>query len=395
MWCVGCGERLDERADACASCGTRAIGASFSEQVVVRDGQALRIPPVCACCLAGGAGAEEHGFTGSQVLGRKRFRMSVPIPWCAQCQTTRRSLARMNTVAGLALACAAWFGSGPFDLELGARVALVFVAGLAGVLASGLGMPAVLSSLRAPGHVPGCQAVSGSVGAREARLTLANRGFARIWRELQAGIECRAPALLAARVGAPAHTAAPAATRPVNAEAERKLSALALRQQAKVAAAPSAPAGRHSAGGGRRVVAADALADLLRGTAKECRFTDDAIEARLSDGSERSVAWSEVTLVCVRQLPAEPPFAAALLLDLGLRDRSVLRLLASTRGNFSALPGAGLTSQENFRRLAGHVLTRHADATLEPESVPFLREGKAPPRCETVSRFEEYDARYS
>jgi hypothetical protein len=359
--------------------------------VVVRDGQKLRVPWVCACCLGPSDGTDDGAFSGTSLSGSKRYKMTVPIPYCDGCRGTQRTLARMNTIAGAVLFALVWLVCALAGMSHVGRIGLGLVGFFGGAILSGFVLPGAIPALHAAGHVPGCKAVSGIVGAGEARLTFANRAFARIWRDLQAGIESKAPALAWAKIDVPARPVS--APPPANAEAERKLAGQALRDHARASSAP-AGGGRHAAPGGKGFVAADALAGALRFALKECHFTEAGIEARLVDGSERRAAWTDIERVAVRQMPPGPPFGAAIILDLALHGGGVLRLLASTRGNFGALPGTGVTSQENFRRLAAHITSKHAGAAIEPESTPFLRESKAPPRFDTIGRFEAYDAQY-
>jgi hypothetical protein len=391
MFCVGCGEPLNDGADACA-CGTPAVGARFAEEVVVADGARVRTPWVCCCCLGPTDGVDDQSFVGSSLTGSRRFKMKLDIPWCERCRATRRRVGNLSLGVAAVVLLSVWLvasklGQGPLGFAVGLVVALFSLVAVASAL------PGLLPSLREAGHVPGCAAMRGSVTATAARLTFHNRGFARIWRDFAATGESAAPSLRWAKLPVPDRPVDPVKTAP-GAQAEGKLRASALRQQAREALRPAPVAIRRGGPAGPAAAGADAIGGLLRFTAKECHFTDAGLEARLSAGGERTVAWADVARVCVRQMPPAPPFGGALLLDLVLADGGVLRLLASTRGNFGALPGAGITSQENFRRLAAHVRARHPAAEIEPQSAPFLQDGKAPPRFDALARFEEYDARY-
>ena len=159
---------------------------------------------------------------------------------------------------------------------------------------------------------------------------------------------------------------------------------------------------RHGAAflAGGAATGADAAASALRFVAKECELHAAGIRARGTDGRQETIAWADIAEIRVRQLPAGPPYDGAILLDLvrapapdgALRP---LRMLPTTRANYNFLPGSGVTSQQNFRRLVSHVLSQSSAARCEPASVPFANEGKPAPRLSSASEIVAYDQAFS
>ena len=396
MYCVGCGERLRADDAACARCGTRALGASFDERVRVVDEERVRTPSVCCCCLAPASldTREERSESG---LGRRRT-LTVPMPWCEGCLGVRRRTGWLALASAVAGHVAVFAAVSRFVSD----GAVAFAVGFVGALLAAAIVPVALRPLRPssrwPGHVAGCGALSSRIGTREATLVFHNRAFATIWRELQAGREPTGPSLEWARPKVRDASAATAPRPPELAGARQKHMAAGAQSLAHAAAAQHAHAPARPVRGvalSTPKIGADIAAGALRFVTKECTFDASGVLARTPDGRERRVQFADITEVVLRQLPGGPPFAGTLLLDLVVGEAAPpLRLLPTTRANYAALPGRGVTSQENFRRLAEHVLAQHPAAQLETASQPFVRDGKAPPRADTLQQFLDYDARY-
>jgi hypothetical protein len=73
-----------------------------------------------------------------------------------------------------------------------------------------------------------------------------------------------------------------------------------------------------------------------------------------------------------------------------------IRLLPATRTKYGVLPGSGATSHENFRRLVRHLKAKNPALAIEPESTPYLEEGKGfPPALPTADALVEYESQFS
>jgi hypothetical protein len=66
-----------------------------------------------------------------------------------------------------------------------------------------------------------------------------------------------------------------------------------------------------------------------------------------------------------------------------------------TAMSFRGLPGPPATSRrESIRRFIAHVASRCPQAVVEPETRPFVEQGKDSPGFGSIGQFAEYDARY-
>lgn len=179
MSCVGCGQDLDG-VEACPRCGTSAVGARFDEELTVTAGSLTPLD-VCCCCLAPDATLfaepfEFHLFHTS--------RATVKLTWCDECRSRRRLLRWITGTSFVGCSVIGiWIlsrlGKNLREWETLAMIgAAIFAAATLTVLVAH--MPA----FRPPGHVPGCDAASGSYnpGTGLVRLRLGNRAFATLWR---------------------------------------------------------------------------------------------------------------------------------------------------------------------------------------------------------------------
>jgi hypothetical protein len=376
------------------------VGATFDEAVIVTSGQALRVPWVCCCCLEPSDMTDDVKLSSPVVGGR--LTLTIPIPWCAECRGNRQLQGRTAFVALGPMVYVGWWLAG-IALEEELRFVVAVAFGFALTFAVLMTLDRVVPSLRQRGHVPGCAGIGGKVARERATVRFRNRAFATIWRDLQAGRESKVTALLrAVKDVVPQADAARPLPSGAAVETAKKLGADAMREQIRNANAGEHRGARHGAAflAGGAPTGADAAASALRFVAKDCELDASGIRARSKDGRQETVAWADIAEIRVRQLPAGPPYDGALLLDLvraPAPDGAVrpLRLLPTTRANYTFLPGSGVTSQQNFRRLASHVLASSAGARCEPASMPFVNEGRPAPRLSSASEIVAYEAPFS
>jgi hypothetical protein len=141
------------------------------------------------------------------------------------------------------------------------------------------------------------------------------------------------------------------------------------------------------------------LAAQLRFAAVSCEWDDAGLRARMKDGSLVAVEWSALREIRARRLPPDPPWNGALIVDFVPAiidaEHSPIRLLPMTAMNFRGLPGPPATSRrESIRRFITHVASRSPQAVVEPQTRPFVEQGKDGPGFGSIGQFSEYDARY-
>ena len=137
----------------------------------------------------------------------------------------------------------------------------------------------------------------------------------------------------------------------------------------------------------------------LRFTAHKCEISDGGLRVTSAQGRTREVRWSEIGRLVVRQLPPDPPWDAAVLLDVvalaeGVRWEPV-RIFVTTFVNYGVLPGGSSTSRlENIRNLGRLLRDKNPTVDVDPNTTAFL-DGTAPPgRFPNIAQFEQYDAGY-
>jgi hypothetical protein len=314
----------------------------------------------------------------------------VPIPWCGSCRKRKGAYGWLALGVVLAVATPLYF---LFAIWLGK--AAVFVALLGGVLVYALSSPLVkkmFPNVELPGHVPECDAVGGGAEARQAKLVFRNRAFARIWRELNSGVVSQAPALRWAEQ----KTVRSEKPVPRSASAHSSIETRArLRDQLQA----GRPGLLSRVDFGSRPVGADAAAEVLGFSLKTLEILAEGLKATDRTGAIRTLGFSEIGKVAARKLPEGPPFSGAIFVDLMPTTTGgmiqPIRLLPATRTNYGVLPGSGATSHENFRRLVRHLKTKNPAVVIEPESVPYLEEGKGfPPALPTAEALVEYESRF-
>jgi len=389
MYCIGCGEPLRVTTGNCPSCRTAIVGARLEETVTVNYGTSVVVPPVCCCCLAPRDDDRQEEISSVTFRMEKRYTR-VPIPWCGSCRGRRGAYGWLALASVLVGAIPLYF---LFAIWLGN--AAIFVALVGGVLVYALSFPLVrrvFPNVELPGHVPGCDAVGGGAGAVQANLVFRNRAFARIWRDLNSGVASQAPALRWAETKAvPSEKPVP---RSPNAHSTTETRAR-LRDQLQA----GRPGLMSRVDFGSRPVGADAAAEVLSFTLKTLEILADGFKATDRTGATRTIGFGEIARVAARKMPDGPPFSGAIFLDLiplpTDGPTQPIRLLPATRTNYGVLPGSGATSHENFRRLARHLKAKNPGLVIEPDSVPYLEEGKGfPPALPTADALVAYESQF-
>jgi hypothetical protein len=136
--------------------------------------------------------------------------------------------------------------------------------------------------------------------------------------------------------------------------------------------------------------------DLLRFAAFRCSFSDTGLTATYRDASTRTLRWADIARVSVRQLPGDPPWDSAIVVDLvSTQEPSPLRLLTGTFIAFQTLPGGASTSPiENVRRLCQQVRRLCPGAVFDEPTARFCDASGPCPRVLGMRQFSEYDARF-
>ena len=145
---------------------------------------------------------------------------------------------------------------------------------------------------------------------------------------------------------------------------------------------------------------ADAARDSLRFVAHKCELTSESLKVTFTNGQRRDLAFADLASLVVRLMPPDPPWNAQPILDAvvpaeGGGAWTAVRVFTTTVVNFAAIPGGASAQRlENVRRLGAHLADKNPAATLDAETLAFLREGKPPGRFANIRHFTEYDERY-
>lgn len=214
----------------------------------------------------------------------------------------------------------------------------------------------------------------------------------------------RAAALPAGRPAAgPSETSAPpapptpspsvAAAKTLSGDAEKLRLKLSERN---TAAAPVSALGRKL--DVRVATGVDAAKKSLRFIAHRCEIGEAGLRVTLASGEVRELAFNRIIGIVARQLPPDPPWDGALILDIvpspDLATEPV-RVFGTTVVNYAAIPGGGTTSRlDNTRRLIAFLRDRSPGAVLDEATIEFARGPKVPQRFANMTQFIEYDARY-
>jgi hypothetical protein len=392
MYCIGCGEPLRNTSGVCPSCRSPIVGASFLEEISLPYGKGIVVPPVCCCCLA------PRQITRKEELSTITFRLDkrythVPIPWCYGCRDRGKIYGMLATIGWILAGLALYFGFEPWVGD--AAVIIAFFGGLSGLVAASMLLPRFVSNTRLPGHVPNCDAVSGSAGADRATIQFRNRAFARIWQELNSGVASRAPSLAWAEPSPRAGSTPPAERRDA-----KPASAVETRARVRDQLQAGKPGLTSRIGFGSRPAAADRTGEILDFVAKSVEIGESGLAATEKNGAKRELPFGAVESVLARKTPDDPPFSGTIFLDLlprptGDGPARPLRILPTTRVNYGSLSGSGTTSHENFRRLVRYLKERSEGILVEAGSIPYLEEGRGfPPALSTPDAIIEFDSRY-
>src|SRR6185295_10711356 len=136
------------------------------------------------------------------------------------------------------------------------------------------------------------------------------------------------------------------------------------------------------------------LAAQLRFAAASCEWDEAGLRARTKDASVLAIEWPALREIRARRLPMDPPWNGALIVDFvpAVIDaaHSPIRLLPMTAMSFRGLPGPPATSRrESIRRFIAHVASRCPEAVVEPETRPFVDQGKDSPGFASIGQFSE------
>ncbi len=198
------------------------------------------------------------------------------------------------------------------------------------------------------------------------------------------------PAAAPSPAGAPA-APAPAA-RTLSGEAEKLRLKMSERQAPATAITGT---GRTIAARGPAGV--DAARKSLRFIAHKCEIGESGLRVTLPSGEARGIPFDQVTAIVARQLPPDPPWEGALLLDI-VPSKSAspepVRIFGSTIVNYAAIPGGNTNRLDNTRRLTAFLHDRCPGATLDAATEEFVRGPKVPQRFANMTQFIEYDSTY-
>ncbi|MBP9948328.1 MAG: hypothetical protein KBH14_18115 [Vicinamibacteria bacterium] len=205
----------------------------------------------------------------------------------------------------------------------------------------------------------------------------------------------------AERTAAPAVNATPEVAPPRPAQVAKTLSGEAEKLRLKLsernsAAAPVSAVGRRL--DVKVATGVDAAKKSIRFIAHRCDIGEAGLRVTLASGDMREVAYGEIIGIVARQLPPDPPWDGALILDIVPSKELTgepVRIFGTTVVNYAAIPGGGTTSRlDNTRRLIAFLRDRSPAAVLDEATQEFVRGPKVPQRFANMTQFIEYDATY-
>jgi hypothetical protein len=135
--------------------------------------------------------------------------------------------------------------------------------------------------------------------------------------------------------------------------------------------------------------------EALRFTAARAQPSETGLRVADRAGAVRELAWAQVRDITVIQLPSEPPWQSAIVVDFAPTEGIIpIRLVTGSFIDWKALPGEATSApMENVRRLCRYALERNPQITLEETTQRFI-EGAPCRRLLGMRHFAEYDARY-
>jgi len=154
---------------------------------------------------------------------------------------------------------------------------------------------------------------------------------------------------------------------------------------------------------GRRVemkgpAGVDAARKSLRFVANKFEVGAEGFKATLSTGAVRAIRYDQVASLLARQLPPDPPWEGALIVDVvpgGDAASEPVRIFGNTVVNYAAIPGGNSSSRlDNTRRLTAFLRERCPQASVDEGTQEFIRGPKVPPRFANMTQFIEYDTTY-
>ncbi len=196
----------------------------------------------------------------------------------------------------------------------------------------------------------------------------------------------------AASPTAPTPPAAPPVVRTLSGEAEKLRLKMSERQAPATAVTGT---GRTIAARGPAGV--DAARKSLRFIAHRCEIGESGLRVTLPSGEAREIPFDQVTAIVARQLPPDPPWEGALVLDIvpsKAASPEPVRIFGSTMVNYAAIPGGNTNRLDNTRRLTAFLRDRCPGATLDAATEEFVRGPKVPQRFANMTQFIEYDSTY-
>ena len=192
---------------------------------------------------------------------------------------------------------------------------------------------------------------------------------------------------------APTPAPRPAPVKTLSGDAERLRLQMSERNAAP--AAVSATGRRVEAKGPAGV---DAARKSLRFIAHRFEVGAEGFRAVYPNGAARDIRYDQVAAVVVRQLPPDPPWEGAFIVDVvPTKDASPepVRIFGNTVVNYAAIPGGSSSSRlDNTRRLTAFLRDKCANAVLDEATQEFVRGPKVPQRFANMTQFIEYDTTY-
>ena len=154
---------------------------------------------------------------------------------------------------------------------------------------------------------------------------------------------------------------------------------------------------------GRRVetkgpAGVDTARKSLRFIAHRVEISDLGLRVTLQSGEGRELLFDRVVGIVARQLPPDPPWDGALIVDVVPSPEASpepVRIFGTTTVNYAAIPGGSTTSRlDNTRRLTAFLRDHCPNASLDEATQEFVRGPKVPLRFANMTQFIEYDSTY-
>lgn len=142
----------------------------------------------------------------------------------------------------------------------------------------------------------------------------------------------------------------------------------------------------------------DSARKSLRFIVHRCEIVDAGLRVTLPSGEARSIPFAGIVGVVARQLPLDPPWDGALILDVVPSvdvSPEPVRIFATTVVGYAAIPGGASASRlDNTRRLVAFLQEKCPAAVLDEPTQEFMRGPKGPLRFASMTQFIEYDISY-